>query len=66
MVENCYVRAWDDATGVELFRYDLTEKFTNEDALEFGRFTRVGNDWEFVATGKGYVGSLQKLVDLFT
>jgi len=66
MVDNCYVRAWDDATGVELFRYELNENFTNEDALEFGRFTRVGNEWEFMATGKGYVGSLQKLVDLFT
>jgi len=67
MVENCYVRAWDDEKiGDDIFKYNLTEKFTNEDALEFGRFTRVGSTWEFVATGKAYHGGFSKLIELFT
>ena len=66
MVENCYVRAWDDESGKEIFKYNLAETFTNEDALEFGRFTRVGSSWEFVATGKAYYGGLPKLIELFT
>ena len=66
MVEDCYIRLWDDETGAEIFRYDLKEIFSNEDALEFGRFYKVDGSWEFVASGKGYVGSLQKLIDMFT
>lgn len=66
MVNDCYIRVWDDETQAELFRYDLKEAFSNEDALEFGRFQRVGSSWEFIATGKGYVGSLGKLIELFT
>jgi stress response protein SCP2 len=44
----------------------LKESFSNEDALEFGRFVRTDSGWEFVAAGKGHVGSLGKLVELFT
>jgi len=66
MVNDCYIRVWDDETGKELFKYDLKESFSNEDALEFGRFVKVENSWEFVASGKGHVGSLGKLVELFT
>ncbi|MBM3454678.1 MAG: TerD family protein [Bacteroidetes bacterium] len=66
MVQNCYVRAWDDENGTEIFKYNLAEKFTNEDALEFGRFTRLGSSWEFRATGEGFYGGLPKLIELFT
>jgi tellurium resistance protein TerD len=66
MVNDCYIRVWDDETQTELFRYDLREQFSNEDALEFGRFVRVGDSWEFNAVGQGHVGSLGKLIELFT
>ena len=66
MVNDCYIRVWDDETGKELFRYNLKESFSNEDAVEFGRFVKVNDSWEFEATGKGHVGSLGKLVELFT
>jgi tellurium resistance protein TerD len=66
MVNDCYIRVWDDETGKELFRYNLKESFSNEDAVEFGRFIKVNDSWEFEATGKGHVGSLGKLVELFT
>lgn len=66
MVNDCYIRVWDDATGVEILRYNLKEQFTNEDAIVFGKFIRVGSSWEFVATGEKYNGSLGKLIELFT
>jgi tellurium resistance protein TerD len=66
MVNDCYIRVWDDETQAELFRYNLKEQFSNEDALEFGRFVRVGESWEFNAVGQGHVGSLGKLIELFT
>lgn len=66
MVEDCYIRLWDDETGVEILKYDLKEKFTSEDAVEFGRFVRVDNSWEFIATGEKHIGSLNKFIELFT
>ena len=66
MVEDCYIRLWDYETGGEILKYDLKEKFTSEDAVEFGRFIRVANSWEFVATGDKYNGSLNKFIELFT
>ena len=66
MVEDCYIRLWDDETGVEILKYNLKEKFSNEDAVEFGRFVRTDNSWEFIATGEKYTGSLNKFVELFT
>ena len=66
MVNDCYIRVWDDESGVEILRYNLKEQFTNEDALVFGKFIRVGNSWEFVATGEKHNGSLNKLIELYT
>jgi tellurium resistance protein TerD len=66
MVNDCYIRVWDDETGVEILKYNLKEQFTNEDALVFGRFLRVGSSWEFVASGEKHNGSLNKLIELFT
>jgi len=66
MVNDCYIRVWDDETGVEILRYDLKEHFTNEDAVEFGRFVRVGSSWEFIATGEKHTGSLNKFIELYT
>jgi tellurium resistance protein TerD len=66
MVNDCYIRVWDDERGEEIFRYDLRENFRTEDAVEFGRFIRVENSWEFVATGEKYTGGLGKFIEIFT
>jgi tellurium resistance protein TerD len=66
MVNDCYIRIWDDETGVEIMRYNLKEKFSDEDAVEFGRFVRSNGSWEFEATGEKYTGGLGKFVELFT
>ena len=66
MVDDCYIRVWDDETGSEILRFNLTEKFGNEDAVEFGRFLRVNNSWEFIATGEKYTGGLMKFIELLT
>lgn len=66
MVSDCYVRILDDEKDVELCKYQLNEKFKNEDALEFGRLYRVGSSWEFEAMGRSHVGSLEALVNIYT
>ena len=65
-VEDCYIRIVDESTGEEITRYDLKDKYTSEDAVEFGRLFRVGNTWEFEAMGRAHTGSLQTLVDMYT
>jgi len=66
MVNECYIRVWDDETGIEILKYNLQEQFLNEDAVEFGRFVKVNGSWEFIATGNKYTGGLGKFIELFT
>lgn len=66
MVNDCYIRVWDDLTKTEILKYNLKEEFTNEDAVEFGRFVRLDSSWEFIATGEKYNGGLNKFIELFT
>jgi tellurium resistance protein TerD len=65
-VSNCYIRIYNQDTEEELLKYDLKEKFTTEDALEFGRLYRSGDTWEFEAMGRPSTGSLGVLVDMYT
>lgn len=66
MVADCYIRIVNDATGEEMAKYELNEKFGSEDALEFGRLYRAGPGWEFEAMGRGHNGSLDQLVGTYT
>lgn len=65
-VDDCYIRIINESTGNEMLRFDLKDKYTKEDAVEFGRLFRVGNSWEFEAMGRAHTGSLQTLVDMYT
>ena len=65
-VNDCYIRIVDESNGAEILRYDLKDKYTSEDAVEFGRLFRAGNTWEFEAMGRAHNGSLQTLVDMYT
>jgi tellurium resistance protein TerD len=66
MVEDCYIRILNDKNGEEILRYDLAEKFNDEDAVEFGRLYRIGNEWEFEAMGRPSRGSLPALIEQYT
>lgn len=65
-VSNCYIRIYNQDNDEEILKYDLKEKFTTEDALEFGRLYRSGETWEFEAMGRPSNGSLGALVDMYT
>jgi tellurium resistance protein TerD len=62
-VNNAYIRVVDDATDREVARYDLTEDFSTETAIQFGSLYRKdGGDWKFKAIGAGYRHGLDKFV----
>lgn len=63
-VYNAYIRVVDTETNQEVLRYDLSEDFSIETALEVGALYRVAgssNDWRFNAIGAGYAGGLEAL-----
>lgn len=65
-VNDCYVRIVNEANDEEILRFNLNDKFTYEDAIEFGRLYRLDNTWEFEAMGRSHTGSLQTLVEMYT
>ena len=53
-VRNAYIRVANQADGVELTRYDLTEDASTETAMIFGELYRARGEWKFRAVGQGY------------
>ncbi|NLI58290.1 MAG: TerD family protein [Clostridium sp.] len=60
-VSNAFIRVVNDATGVELIRYDLGEEFSIETAVVVGELYRHGQEWKFNAIGSGFQGGLAAL-----
>ena len=57
-VRNAFIRVVNQADGVELARYDLSEDYSTETALVFGELYRNGAEWKFRAVGQGYASGL--------
>lgn len=65
-VDSPYVSIQNDDNGEELCRYTLDEQFAGETALVAGSLcVNTKGDWEFKAEGRGLVGGLQALVELY-
>ncbi|WP_293257620.1 MULTISPECIES: TerD family protein [unclassified Microcoleus] len=64
-IRNSFIKIVNLDTGVELVRYELTENFTQETALEFGRLYRKNGEWRFQAVGAGYQAGLKSFVDKY-
>jgi tellurium resistance protein TerD len=64
-VRNAFIRIVNQAGGVELARYDLTEDASTETAMLFGELYRSGGDWKFRAVGQGYSSGLAGIAKEF-
>lgn len=60
-VSNAYIRIVDEATGMEIIRYDLGEDFSIETALVVGELYKYNGNWKFNAIGSGFSGGLRAL-----
>lgn len=58
-VTDAYIRVINQADGVELARYDLTEDASSETAMIFGELYRYNGEWKFRAVGQGYASGLR-------
>jgi tellurium resistance protein TerD len=57
-VRNAFIRVVNQADGVEIARYDLSEDASTETAMVFGELYRNGAEWKFRAVGQGYAAGL--------
>lgn len=65
-VASPYISIVNDDNGEELCRYTLDEQFADETALIAGSLlVNEDGDWEFKAEGRGLVGGLEALVELY-
>jgi len=64
-IDQAFMAISNPQTQEELARYALTEAFTSETALEFGRIYQKGGQWRFHALGQGYDSGLQGFLDQY-
>jgi tellurium resistance protein TerD len=64
-VQNSYIRICNSDSGEEICKYELSEDFSIETAIEFGRLYLHSGDWKFEATGIGHKDGLQGIVNKY-
>jgi tellurium resistance protein TerD len=64
-VSNAFIRVVNQANGVELARYDLSEDASTETAMIFGELYRKDAEWKFRAIGQGYASGLRGIAQDF-
>lgn len=65
LISNSYIRAIDEDTNAELFKYELDEDFSTETGLIAGELYRRNNDWKFSAVGKAMSGGLSTIAKMY-
>ena len=65
MVDRAYIRVLNGEGGAEIARFDLSEDAGTVTAMIFGEIYRNGAEWKFKATGQGYDGGFQALVQSY-
>ena len=65
MVDKAYIRVLNGDGNAEIARFDLSEDAGTVTAMIFGEVYRNGADWKFKATGQGYDGGFQALVQSY-
>ncbi len=64
-VNDAYVRILNEATGEEMFRYDLQGDFAINTSAEFCSIYRDAGLWKVKALGFGHDNGLQSLLDIY-
>ena len=57
-INNAFIRIVNEDDNKEIVRFDLTEDYSMETAMNFGEVYFKGNEWRFTAVGQGYSGGL--------
>lgn len=65
-VKNASIRVLDETSNTELMKFDLSEDFSVETAMTFGRLYKKDGEWKFEATGSGQQGGLQSYLNQYS
>lgn len=65
MVNNSFIRVFNNDNGTEIARFDLSEDASTETAMVFGELYRHGSEWKFKAVGQGFAGGLSALASQY-
>ena len=57
-VKDAYIRIVNQENNTEIARFDLSEDFSNETAVEFGELSNTNDEWHFKAIGSAFTGGL--------
>jgi len=60
-VRNAFCRLYNQDTNEEMMRYDLSEDYSTNTAVVFGRVYRHNGEWKFNAIGEGKNGSINDI-----
>lgn len=58
MVQNAYVKLYDDDTGQTLANFNLTDEYSTDTAIVAVSLNRTGSGWSFKAIGEGQIADL--------
>ncbi|OOO00282.1 MAG: chemical-damaging agent resistance protein C [Epulopiscium sp. Nele67-Bin004] len=61
MIQNAFIRIYNEQTNEVILEYDLDEDFSIETAVVFGELYRNNGEWKFSAIGSGFNGGLGAL-----
>lgn len=65
MVNNAFIRLYNVETKAEICRYDLSEDFSRETAVEFARLYKKDGEWRFKAVAQGRNDGLNGFLQMF-
>lgn len=66
MVNNAYIRIYEQNSGNVIATYFLAEVASNETAFILGRLLNTSDGWDFEAYPIGYPNGLESLVEMYT
>ena len=55
----------DPFEPLEVARFDLSEEYSTETSMTFGKLYKHGEEWKFQAVGTGIVGDLDECITLY-
>lgn len=64
-VQNAFIRAYDNDSKQELFKYDLSEDYSAFTAMIMGKFYKKDGEWKFQAIGEGKNGSISEIAGAY-
>lgn len=65
MIENAFVRLYNQTTGEELYKYDLSEEVSSANGVIFGNIYRHGEEWKVEIKEEVRNGNVEQIFNSF-